>query len=158
MPTSATKLFLGEKASGDVLEADVLDVGDNGVGFLKRARTRTFMPDEMHGECIFARIYVVVVSKFGGEGIVVTPIVDGEELESATKVVPSSVKRTRHIFEFNVTEPYLVDAVEQGRFYARGQGIQVQLDWDALTELVIEGVSVEWEPVQESMTAGTGPP
>ena len=148
------RLFLGTRSGGILLEADV-GFTDAGVAYNLYAKTERTAPAGVGGECAFVTLYLALVHTLAAH-LRVTPTVDGRVLETKVLALASAGGAERRVvYEVNLSEPLVLDGIEEGRFAPRGTWIEVAVEtaYEAgnplLAEQIVEGVEVEFEVVRE---------
>ncbi len=158
---AAPKLFFGTRSTNALLEV--------GRGFLDRAiaydlyaKTDPWRPAGLDGESIFPSLYAVV-SFTASVTLYLTPYVDGVALETKTisLVQNGSATRQTRAFELGLSVPVAHLGTTRARVAPRGTVFQVLaetrhvLNATTPTQVIIEGLSAEYEVVRESMQPGT---
>lgn len=158
---SAEALFFGEANGNRLFQADSghQDV-DQAIAVL--AESDPISPAGPGGESVFYGLTCVFLHTMAVT-IVVTPIVDGVELETQDIVLTSKATRTREQIELGLSIPIMdveEPPVEQGRCAPRGTWFQVRLSIAAIAtgDLIVEGVALEHEVVAEGIVTQTFSP
>lgn len=162
---SIPRLFLGELGGNRLLQADD-GFRDAGLAIAVRLESELQAPAGPGGEAIFPALYLVFTATMAAS-IQVTPIVwsveNGEvvrtELETQSIVLAAEPERRTTHHELGLSIPLVHNLIEQGRFAPRGTWFAVRLDVAALAagDLILDGVSVEYEVVRESLQAQAVP-
>lgn len=152
-------LFLGESGGGRLLQADQ-GSHDDGVPVYARLETVAAGPG-VGGEAIFPALYLALTHDVDAT-IDITPILSGmnddgtpfeRELEVQQILVAATAERMTVQHQLGLSEPYLVDGEEMGRWAPRGNQFRARVV--ALVhsqgDLVFEGIGVEMEVVTESL-------
>lgn len=152
-------VYIGQRSSNVILESDATTFLDHGAYYYNLyAKTNRYAPAGAGGDAMFPAIYVTVSHFTQGE-IYVTPIVDGIALERQKVVLAAAggVKTTK-VYEFAVSMPVTIGAVEVARVYGRGTWIQVLVETvngaGSVGRVVIEQVEAEYEAIRESKLSG----
>ena len=152
-------VYIGQRASNIILESDKTTFLDrNAYYYNLYAKTNRYAPAGAGGEAVFPAIYVTVTHFTAGE-IYVTPIVDGVALErqKVVLVAAGGVKTTK-VYEYGVSMPVTIAAVEVARVYGRGTWIQVLVETvngaGSVGRVIIESVEAEYEVVREWKQSG----
>lgn len=158
---SVPVLFLGELGGNRLLQADD-GYQDGGNDIAIRAESVPWAPAGAGGEAIFTALFLAFTSTMAVT-ITVTPIVwviDGEdvtvtELASQDIVLAANAARVTSKHELGLSVPLMNGLVEVARFAPRGTWFAVRLEAAALAvgDLILDGASVEYEVVRESMQA-----
>lgn len=138
-----------------------LNRGDSGtddagtdIAFL--ALTNEVAPAGIGGECIFEEVFVAL-TRFNANtwNLTITPIVDGVELESQTITLAGVANPVTEIINLGLSQPYLVDGVEESRTFPRGAWIALKYtSTDAPDrEVTFEEPEVAFEVLTESLEA-----
>ncbi|KKM25825.1 hypothetical protein LCGC14_1591060 [marine sediment metagenome] len=145
-------LFYGEANGKRLFQSDTghQDV-DQAIAFL--AESDPVAPAGVGGESIFTGLVCVFLHTMACT-VVVTPIVDGVELETQSIVLGSEGTRTRVQVELGLSIPITHSAVERGRCAPQGTWFQVRLAITAIAtgDLIVEGVALEQEVVTEGIS------
>lgn len=144
-------LFYGE-ANGNRLFQSDSGHQDVDQAIVVLAESDPVAPAGVGGESIFTGLTCVFLHTMAVT-VVVTPIVDGVELETQNIVLGSESARTRVQVELGLSIPITSDATERGRCAPRGTWFQARLSVAAIAagDLIVEGVALEQEVVQEGI-------
>lgn len=152
-------IYLGQRSANMILENDPATFSDRGVyPYNVYAKTNRYAPAGAGGEAMFPAIYLTLSHFTGGE-VYVTPIVDGVALERQKIVLAAAggVKTTK-VYEYAVSMPVTIAAVEVARVYGRGTWIQVLVETvnslGLASRVIVEAVEAEYEVVRESKFSG----
>lgn len=126
---------------------------DAGAAVTSRTQTRETAPAGPGGEAIAHNLYVAVTrSNAAALDLVVTPLVDGEELEADTFTLEGVVSPVTEVLEVPLSVPHTNDdGDELLRTAPRGTWFAARLEAAGPNGLlVLEGVALEQEIVRES--------
>ncbi len=118
------------------------------------AQTNKLAPAGVGGECIFTNLYLVVThSGTSAYTLVVTPILDNDELTQISITIPGVAKpAVAEVFEIGLAQTYAA-----GQTHAlRGVWFSFKVEGDGTLpdgDLIIEGASLEYEIVRETQAA-----
>ncbi len=158
---AAPKLFFGTRNANAMLEVDRSFL-DRAAKYDLYAKTNRYAPAGAGGECIFTSLYAVFTFT-ASMVLYLTPILDGANLETITVTLtqnPTATKQSK-AFELGLSVPLLVAGVERGRVSPRGTWLQVLAETRHVingttgTQVVIDGIEVEYEIVREAQQPGT---
>lgn len=152
-------LFLTDADSGRLLQADV-GTHDDGVPVLARAETVPAGPG-VGGEAIFTALYLAWTSNCAVT-LDVTPIITGtnddgtpfdRELETQELLIDATPEPMHVQREIGLSDPFVVDGVELGRFAPRATWFRTRIVALVHTEgdFILQGLGVEMEVVRESL-------
>jgi hypothetical protein len=130
---------------------EALAYTDYGKVYTPLALTNRFAPAGPDGDVLFTTLTLTVRRFADPLSVTVTPVVDGVELPAITKTMTGApiADGTQHTLLFDLSQAYMVDGIEQTRYYPRGASIQFRIVPDAKTcELGV--TAVEHEVVQSA--------
>lgn len=148
-------LFYGEANGKRLFQADS-GFKDVDLGIALIAESNPIAPAGPGGESAFYSLVFVFLHTMA-VSVVVTPIVDGVDLENQSILLTEKARRTRVQVELGLSIPILYQDVERGRCAPRGTWFSVRLAVAEITtgDLIVEGVAVEQEVVAESLVTQT---
>jgi hypothetical protein len=130
-------------------------VTDDGAVVEARVVSNPVAPAGIGGECVFNRISLTVTRWNAAiMELLVTPIIDGNEMAPVTINYKATTNPVTEITEVQVSELYVSDdGIEQFRYRPRGAWLAVKIETgDGLQEwLSIEGVDLDYDVARESM-------
>ncbi len=157
MPTPNT--FLGTRGTNALLKIDTNYI-DRAEAYDLDAKTNRYAPAGEGGECIFTSLYCVLTYK-AHVTVYFTPILDGVELETQSVVLDQNAAITSQTVsrELALSVPITVAGVERGRVSPRGTWMQFRVTTQfavggGATQVVVEGLVLEFEVVRESKMPG----
>lgn len=151
-------LFFGEANGKRLFKADT-GHQDVDLAIKLTAESDPMSPAGPGGESIFTALTCIFLHTMAAT-VIVTPILDGTDLEPQNIVLSSKATRTRETFELGLSIPITHAATERGRCAPRGTWFSCRLEVTAIAtgDLICEGVAVEQEVVQEGITTQTFTP
>lgn len=146
--------FLG---ADDQLALGASGVDDLTVDVDARAETNAYAPSGIGGETAFFNLYLSLFRDCTTDvTLLVTPIIDGEELAAIELVIPGVASPIRSVYEVGLAVPYPSAADPQILTAPRGQWCQFRIETSGGLpdgRFAIEGIELELEDVTEGQGA-----
>lgn len=156
LPTRDTRVhwYLGTDAA---LAKGGQGTDDLGTGYTFRAKTRSYAPAGIGGECIFTNLYISLLrSNTEDMTIEIVPIVDGVAQDAVALVLEAVAAPLREVHEVGLAVFYPSAANPQIATAMRGCWFQTEVRSSGAIpagRTVVEGIELEHEVVTEGRQA-----